>query len=955
MKKSIISSLLLIAALAFSIGLQAQNTESYESLMRTGEAKYAAKDYISAKTYFELALKQKTNDPSAKQKLTETLQKIQEDGARQAVFYSHLDNGDALLGQQKYAEALVEYNKALEVFPDDKYVTSQAETVKAVLKERQDKLDAFNLAMEQGENLLASDNFDAAIMQFENAIGIFPDDKLPKERLAEAKKQKGLYNDKMAHFNKLIEEANNLTRRKNYDEAIAKLNQAKEIFPDDEQINTLMQSILASKNQNDRYNTIIAEADRQYENKSYKEAKASYQNALTVIPGDAYANDMIQRINQVFESPEYLAQENYNKAVARGVELETQSQYALALDAFNEALGFKPGDEFATQKISAINEILQLQAQQAELDARFNELMASGDQAEKNKELQQALNFYVDAANLKPDNTAVQNKINAIRGQLQALADAQSSYNDAIAQGDKLFNGKQYEQAITAYNNALSIKPEETYPQQQIEAARQGIADLAALAEQQAKDNRYNEAIAQGDKLFNGKQYEQAITAYNSALSIKPEETYPQQQIEAARQGIAELAALAEQQAQDDRYNEAIAQGDKLFNGKQYEQAITAYNSALSIKPEETYPQQQIEAARQGIADLAAQQALDDSYNSAIADADNLFNSQQYEQAIAGYRNALTIKPGESYPQQQITAAENKMNELALEAEKQAQIQSLLAEADALYNELNYEGAKVKYQEVLTLDHSNVPATEKVREIESYFARIAAENQQKYDDAIRAADQYFNAQDYGKAIGQYQVALSSKPGDTYASERIATAQQLDSERIAALRTQYNTFIKEGDAQFKAKALDRAVENYTKAEELNLGETYPSEMIARISRIIEENKLYELNSDPFTLVANNAQRYTFNPIDIASRRSNYVIIKIRNLNPGKNFPMIVSFGGASGKNGGFVLPISSSELEKTYIFRIGSQYKWFSEDNTWIEFISEKENVEIGLVQISRSN
>ena len=892
MKKSIISSLLLIAALAFSIGLQAQNTESYESLMRTGEAKYAAKDYISAKTYFELVLKQKANDPSAKQKLMETLQKIQEDGARQAVFYSHLDNGDALLGQQKYAEALEEYNKALEVFPDDKYVTSQAETVKAVLKERQDKLDAFNLAMEQGENLLAGDNFDAAIMQFENAIGIFPDDKLPKERLAEAKKQKGLYNDKMAHFNKLIEEANNLTRRKNYDEAIAKLNQAKEIFPDDEQINTLMQSVLASKNQNDRYSTIIAEADRQYENKSYKEAKASYRNALTVIPDDAYANDMIQRINQVFESPEYLAQENYNKAVARGVELEAQSQYALALDAFNEAIGFKPGDDFATQKISAINEILQLQAQQAELDARFNELMASGEQAEKNKELQQALNFYADAAKLKPDNTAVQNKINAIRGQLQALADAESSYNDAIVQGDKLFNGK---------------------------------------------------------------QFEQAITAYNSALSIKPEETYPQQQIEAARQGIVELAALAEQQAQDDRYNEAIAQGDKLFNGKQYEQAITAYNRALSIKPEETYPQQQIEAARQGIADLAAQQALDDSYNSAIADADNLFNSQQYEQAIAGYRNALTIKPGESYPQQQITAAENKMNELALEAEKQAQIQSLLAEADALYNELNYEGAKVKYQEVLTLDHSNVPATEKVRKIESYFARIAAENQQKYDDAIRAADQYFNAQDYGKAIGQYQVALSSKPGDTYASERIATAQQLDSERIAALRTQYNTFIKEGDAQFKAKALDRAVENYTKAEELNLGETYPSEMIARISRIIEENKLYELNSEPFTLVANNAQRYTFNPIDIASRRSNYVIIKIRNLNPGKNFPMIVSFGGASGKNGGFVLPISSSELEKTYIFRIGSQYKWFSEDNTWIEFISEKENVEIGLVQISRSN
>lgn len=829
MKKSIISSLLLIAAMAFSIGLQAQNTESYESLMRTGEAKYAAKDYISAKTYFELALKRKANDPSAKQKLSETLKKIQEDGARQAVFYSHLDNGDALFGQQKYAEALEEYNKALEVFPDDKYVTAQAEAVRTILKERQDKLDAFNLAMEQGENLLAGDNFDAAIMQFENASSIFPDDKMPKERLAEAKKQKGIYNDKMARFNKLIEDANLQTRRKNYDEAIAKLNQAKEIFPDDDQINTLMQSIMASKSQNEQYNAIIVEADKQYENKSYKEAKSSYQNALNVVPDDAYAKDMIQRINQVFESPEYLAQENYNKAVARGVELETQSQYAMALDAFNEALGFKPGDEFATQKINAINEILRLQAQQAEMDARFNELMANGGQAEKNKELQQALNFYVDAGNLKPDNETVKNKINAVRSQLQALADAESSYNDAIAQGDKLFNGKQYEQAITAYTNALSIKPEESYPQQQIEAARQGMAEIAA------------------------------------------------------------------------------------------------------------------------------QQALDDRYNNAVADADNLFNGQQYEQAIDGYRNALTIKPNESYPQQQIALAESKINELALEAERQAQIQSLLVEADALYNELNYEGAKVKYQEVLALDSKNTSANEKIKEINSYFARIATENQQKYDDAIHAADQYFNAQDYGKAIWQYQMALSSKPGDPYASERIATAQQLDSERIAALRTQYNALIKEGDAQFKAKALDKAAENYTKAEELNLGETYPSEMIARIGRIIEENKLYELNSEPFTLVANNAQRYTFNPIDIASRRSNYVIIKIRNLSPGKDFPMIVSFGGASGKNGGFVLPISSSELEKTYIFRIGSQYKWFSEDNTWIEFISEKENVEIGLVQISRSN
>ena len=169
-----------------------------------------------------------------------------------------------------------------------------------------------------------------------------------------------------------------------------------------------------------------------------------------------------------------------------------------------------------------------------------------------------------------------------------------------------------------------------------------------------------------------------------------------------------------------------------------------------------------------------------------------------------------------------------------------------------------------------------------------------------------------------------------------------------------MRAQYNAFIKEGDANFKSNTFDKAIEAYTKAEELGL-ETYPTEMIARIGEIIEQNKLYELNNSPILLAAGEAKRFDFNKIDVAVRRSNYIIIKVRNPHPEKTFPMIVSFGGAGGKNGGFVLPIAATEEEKTFIFRIGSQYKWFSEDNTWIEIISENNEVEIGKLEVSRSN
>ncbi|MBQ3709306.1 MAG: hypothetical protein II887_01230 [Bacteroidales bacterium] len=557
MRKHILFGILLGAAVLCSTGLQAQNAESYESLMKSGNTKFAANDFISAKTYYEMALKQRPNDATAKKKLDQTLEKIQQDSERQEVFYAHLDAGDAFNAQNKYEEALSEYEKALAIFPGDKYVGAQADAIRAILKERKDKQDAYNTAIAQGNTLLEEENFDAAIMQFEVAKEIFPNDNLPKERIAEAKRLQSVYNEKVTRFNTLMEEGNNLALRKNFDGAIQKLNQALELFPNDSQALAKLQEWQGSKDINDRYNNFIAQADQLYEQKSYKEAKVQYQGALSVVAGDAYATEMISRLDPL------IAQ------------------------------------------------------QDAEEAAR-----------------------------------------------------------------------------IAAEQEAARLAAEE-------EAARKAAEE------------------------------------------------------EAARLAAEEAARLAAEE----------------------------------------------EAAR-----LAAEEA----------------------------------------------------------------------------------------------------------------ARIAAE-----EEAARLA-----------------------------AEEAARAER---ERIESLRPQYNAFIKEGDKQFASKTFDKAVEAYAKAEELNIGETYPTEMIARINKIIEDNKLYELNKDAFTMTANTPRRFTFSPVDVASRRSNYIILKARNLTPGKSFPMIVSFGGEGGKNGGFVLAISESEEEKTYIFRIGGQYKWFSENNTWIELISENDDVEVSLVMISRSN
>ena len=645
MNKKLIFTLLFGASLLLGAQVvQAQNAESYESLMKKGNDKYSAKDYISAKTYYEMALKQKANDPTAKKKLDETVKKIQEDGARQEVFYAHLDTGDQFYNQQKYEEALAEYEAALKVFPEDKYVGGQAAAVRAILKERQNKQDAFDTAMSQGESLLAEDNFDAAIMQFETAIEIFPNDKLPKEKLAEARQKKQLYNEKVTRFDNLMEEARQFGLRKNYEAAIGKLDQALELFPNDMEANAKRNEYQTAKGIADQYNGIIATADQLYENKAYKEAKAQYQSALAVVKGDAYATDMIARLDPLI----------------------------------------------------------------AEQDAE-------------------------EAARI---------------------------------------------------------------------AAEQEAARMAAEAEAAR------------------------LAAEAEAARI------------AAEQEAARLAAEAEAAR------------------------IAAEEEAARIAVEQ-------EAAR-----LAAEEAA----------------------RIAAEEEAARL------------AAEAEAARIA--AEEEAARQAALA--------------------------------------------AAAELQAQFDNAMNAGNAAMSAEQFTEAITHYQSALTYKPNDPTATAQLAAAERAENDRIAALRTQYNAFVKEGDANFKTNTFDKAIEAYSKAEELGL-ETYPTEMIARISEIIEQNKLYELNSEPLLLAAGESKRFEFNKIDVAVRRSNYIIIKVRNPHPEKTFPMIVSFGGAGGKNGGFVLPIAAVKEEKTFIFRIGSQYKWFSEDNTWIEIISENNEVEIGKLEVSRSN
>ena len=207
---------------------------------------------------------------------------------------------------------------------------------------------------------------------------------------------------------------------------------------------------------------------------------------------------------------------------------------------------------------------------------------------------------------------------------------------------------------------------------------------------------------------------------------------------------------------------------------------------------------------------------------------------------------------------------------------------------------------------------------------------------------------------YAEAIRQYNIALANKPGDEAATQQLALAQKNENIRLAGLQNEYNSYVTKGDAQFQTKNYDKAIEFYNKAINLNTGNPYPSNKIREISEMLAANKLLDLISGTMTINASETKRFDFEPIDASTRRSNYLIIKAKSLSE-RQFIMYISYGSNNGKSGGFTVTVPKNQDVNDFIIRIGSQYKWFSEDNTWIEILPENGSIEISAIEITNGN
>ena len=954
-----------------------------------GDAAFQKKDYLNAKAYYQLALNLFPTDSLVKDKLKKTMDLLRSQKAQNTLFDVAVANADRLFQAGEYDRAKEEYENASRLIPSEQYPKQKINEIIKIKVDQQFEDGMYSEAILNADKYYNAKNWQPALLEYQNAQKIRPQEKYPKDRIAELIPLIAAQRSRDEAYIKLIASADQLFSDKLYLGARKDYDAASKIKPDQPypknkiaEIDGLLAKM--GKTQKD-YEQYISLADSFYIEKNFIRARDYYTLASGVKPGENYPKEMLVKVKPLIagqEAGEKAKEEAYLSAIAIADQEFISKNYEQAKKEYQRGLAIKPAEAYPKSRITTIDKIIADQQQAAlmaaaakareaekqtaelarlkKLDDDYSAAVKKGDSLLGAAQYTQAKTAFTEAAALKPAEAYPKAKLAQINTAQAELAKREalekerlekqqaldSQYQAAIAEADKLLGEHSLGGAKAKYTSALTLKPSEAYPKSRIAEIDKTVTD--SIQKQKALDLQYAGLIRNADQLLLAKTYGQAKAEYGKASALKPSEEYPKAKISEIEKALADIAAT---KARDSAYSAVIADADKLLASKLFEQAKAEYQKALQFKADDLYVKTKIGEIDRAVAEIAQQKAtIENRYKSSITKADQLLAAKSYEQAKAEYNTALGIKGGEQYPQDKIKEINTILSELKA---KEDAYKASIAKADQLLLEKKFEEARTEYENSLSIKPNEQYPKNKVDEINKKLSELQG-RKKTFDDLVLKGDNSLNGKDYGKAREFFQQAMALFPEETYPRNQLNRVNSVIDSIYRANKGKYDKAIVEADKFYNGFEFDKAIDAYTDASVLLPMENYPKEMITRIHRTIAENAIADVLNSPVTISSNDEKQFKFTPLNVASRKDNFIYIKLRNLS-GKPFNVLLRYGKDKQPSGGVVIRnLSADGKVNERLISVREQDVWYRIDNDYISLYPQGGDIEVSFIQVSKA-
>ena len=388
-------------------------------------------------------------------------------------YKDQISKADKFFSQKNYTSARSAYSDASSLKSSEQYPKNKIAEIDKLLadlasqKSSAEKDQQYKDAVAKADKFYAAKDYPNAKSEYNNALGVKPAEVYPKNKIAEIDKLvSAAASQKEADekYKAAIAKADNAFASKDYTAARTSYTEASAIKPVEQypkqklaELDVLLKNQSAAE-LNKKYNDALSKGAKDLAAKDYATAKSDYQAASGIKPTEQFPKDKIAEIDKLLkaqadkQSAGQAADKDYLAAISRGDAAFKENSFANAKAAYNEALTYKPNEQYPKSKLSEIA------------------------QMEK------------------------------ARGQAQGEKDLQQKYSLAITKGDNAFGKKDYYSAKHAYEEALTYQPAEKYPKDRIKQ----IADIlnSAQAVQNTKKEKSSPPVSPEDKK---KQYQSEL------------------------------------------------------------------------------------------------------------------------------------------------------------------------------------------------------------------------------------------------------------------------------------------------------------------------------------------------------------------------------------------------------------------------------------------------------------
>ena len=728
--------------------------------------------------------------------------------------------------------------------------------LKQIAQKARQQEELFKKMVAEGNLAYNKEEYEIAILKYKEALKIKNDEAIDK-KILDAQKNLALQagqKEKKQQYDALIQKGDNFLSSNGFDNAISSYNEAKDLLPgvqlayDKIRDANKMREDLANAEVNKNYQAKMQEAQKFYDSKQWDQAKSSYNEALQIKPNERSPKDRIIEIDNMLAKMKK-DEEDYNKLISQGDQTLLENDFDKAISYFQNALEIKPTESYPKDQIKKANELKEAASAAAILDQKYNKLISKSDGLFQNTSYDLALSSYEEASALKPDEKypkdqiiLIQNKLKEIEDQVAADLEKQKLFDAAVLKADGLYKENNWEEAKLAYVEAKDIKPDEDYPQQMIDDIEVKLQRIAADAAE--KQKRYDDLIANGDASFSGENWKESKQYYNDALDVFPDKKYPQDQITAIDKKIAD----AETEKQNNllkiqQFETLLTEGDQNVESVEYDIAKQKYLEAKKLFPDNVIVDQKLSHLETLIKELRSKNALDSSYNAAIAAADKLRDTETWKEAKSKYYDALNLKPLESYPKTQIDFINTKIGDAEKVASRK-KYDDLIVQADKELSDESYQPAIDFYEKAKQILPSEIYPNDKIRDIRRILSEIEGKENQ-YKIFINTADNEFESEKWEFALLNYKSALALFDRE-YPNKKIAEITEklallkAENDELSQKRAQYDQLIKDGDRLFDEVNLEEAKAKYVDALSLFEKEYYPQQKISEIDIKLKAN-------------------------------------------------------------------------------------------------------------------